>query len=121
MREVVAISSGQKSVEDIVASWYSFQNIKSINSAYNDWLGINLWEVFRRRRKVGKKFALLEQEFDNLINFRHGVIHRLELDFDLRREQIEDVFNVTLTLMNAFIDYLEEEKGFKIRDPEFEL
>lgn len=118
MRDVVAIASGEKSVEDVVASWYSFQNIKSISSAYNDWLGINLWEVFRRRRKVGRKFALLEQEFDNLIHFRHGVIHRLELDFDLSREQIEDIFSVTLALMDAFVDYLEEEKGFKIRDPE---
>lgn len=117
MRDVIAISSGEKSVEDVVASWYSFQNVRSISSAYNEWLGINLWEVFRRRRKVGRKFALLEQEFDNLINFRHGVIHRLELDFDLSRSQIEDILDVTLALMDAFVDYLEEEKGFKIRDP----
>jgi len=121
MRDVAAISLGEKSIEDVVADWYSFQNIKSISSAYNDWLGINLWEVFRRRRKVGKKFALLEQEFDNLINFRHGVIHRFELDFDLSREQIGDILDVTIALMNAFIDYLEDEKGFKIRDPEFDF
>lgn len=118
MRDVVAISSGEKRVEDVVADWYSFQNIKSISSAYNDWLDIDLWKVFRQRRRIGKRFALLEKEFDKIINFRHGVVHRLELDFDLSREQIGDVLDITQALIEAFVDHLEQEKGLKIRDPE---
>jgi hypothetical protein len=32
---VLSISANEKSVEDVVADWYSFQNIESISQAFN--------------------------------------------------------------------------------------
>ena len=39
--DVVAIRDGFKTLEDVVASWYSFQSIASIHAAYKEWLSID--------------------------------------------------------------------------------
>lgn len=44
---------GVRSVEDIVADGYSFQNIKSIHSAFSEWFGIDFWNIIRRRKNWG--------------------------------------------------------------------
>jgi hypothetical protein len=113
--DVLAISSGEKTIEDVVADWYSFQNIQSSHKAFSDWFGIDLWGLLRRRKRVGARLPMLERQLNRIIEFRHGVIHRLELDLDLGREEIEAIFDVTLAVVETFIDHLEKEKGFKIR------
>ena len=116
IQDVLAISAGYKTIEDIVADWYSFQNIQSINVAFKDWFGIDLWKILRRKRKIGRRIVLLEKQFDNIIRFRHGVVHRFEFDLDLSREQISEVLETAIVLVEAFIDYLEKERNLKIRD-----
>ena len=116
MQDVLAISSGAKTVEDIVADWYSFQNIQSINAAYKDWFGIDLWKILRQKRKVGHRIILLEKQFNNIIQFRHGVIHRFELDSDLSRDEIIVILNSAIILIESFIDYLETDRNIKIRN-----
>ena len=115
MQDVMAISAGQKTIEDVIADWYSFQNIQSISNAFKDWFNIDLWKILRRRKKVGQRILLLEKQFDNIIQFRHGLIHRFEFDLDLSREQITEVIDVALILVEAFIDYLENDKGIRIK------
>ena len=39
MVEVVSIAEGERSLEDIVVGWYSFQNLDSIQKAFCEWLG----------------------------------------------------------------------------------
>ena len=78
--DVVAIRDGFKTLEDVVASWYSFQSIASIHAAYKEWLSIDFWAVLRRRRKVGIRLPVLERQLDHLIEFRHGVVHRFDID-----------------------------------------
>ncbi len=116
MQDVLAISSGAKTIEDIVADWYSFQNIQSINAAYKDWFGIDLWKILRQKRKVGHRIILLERQFNNIIQFRHGVIHRFELDSDLSRDEIIVILDSAIILVEAFIDYLETDRNIKIRN-----
>ena len=55
MQDVLEISSGTKTIEDVIADWYSFQNIQSISAAYKDWFGIDLWKILRQKKKSGKE------------------------------------------------------------------
>lgn len=50
------------------------------------------------------------------VGSRHGVIHRFELDYELDRKKIEDVFDTIRLLMDTLIDTLERDKGLQIRD-----
>ena len=78
MVEVVSIAEGERSLEDIVVGWYSFQK------AFCEWLGIDFRATLRRRRRLGKRVVTLDAEFGRMIEARHGVIHRLQIDPELR-------------------------------------
>lgn len=118
MLDVLALSRGERSLEDIVANWYSFQNLDSIHKAFSDWLHIDFWKIIRsgKRRRMGSKIAFLEDRLNHIIQFRHGIIHRLEIDTGLDKREIDDIFATTLTVIDAFVDYLEASRGKSIRD-----
>lgn len=114
--DVLAIQSGSKTVEDVVADWYSFQNIASIHSAFFDWFGIDVWKLLRRRRRIGKRFPVLEKRLDELIQVRHGIVHRLAIDRDLTRKQTEQLLDLALAIVDTLVDHLEATRGLPIRD-----
>jgi hypothetical protein len=116
LAEVLAIESGTKTIEDIVADWYSFQNIASIHRAFSDWFGIDFWKLLRRRRKIGKRLPILEKQFNDLIQFRHGIVHGLSVDNELRKQQIQEILDLALAVIDTFVDYLEKARGKPIRE-----
>lgn len=116
MPDVLAIQSGEKTIEDVVANWYSFQNIASIHAAFSDWFGIDFWKLLRRRRKVGKKLPLLESRLNQLIKDRHGIVHHFLLNYEITKEQIEEILDLVLAIVDTFVDYLESSRAKVIRD-----
>lgn len=117
MEDVIAIRNGVKSLEDIVADWYSFQNLDSIHKAFSEWLRIDFWSIIRsgNKKRVGSKVAFLEERLNYIIEFRHGIIHRMEVDAGLDKKQIGDIFSATMAVIDAFVDYLEASRGKLIR------
>lgn len=99
MPQVIAIRDGAESVEDAVADWYSFQNIASIHKAFHEWFAIDFWKLLRRRRKIGRRLPMLEKQLNSVIGFRHSVIHRFELDQMLRKDEINEIFDLVLVLI----------------------
>ena len=55
MSDVLLVQSRKKTVEDIVVGWYSFQNINSIHIAFKEWFDIDIWNILRQKKKVGKR------------------------------------------------------------------
>ena len=113
--DVVAIRDGSKTLEDVVASWYSFQSIAGVHAAYKDWLGIDFWSIVRRRRKVGRRLPMLENKLNQLIEFRHGVVHRFDINLELKKEQIEEILDVVMAIVDEFVDYIENTRGVTVR------
>jgi len=62
--DVIAIKNGTRTIEDIIADWYSFQNIASIHRAFSEWFGIDFWTIIRKRKKLGNKIAILEDRLN---------------------------------------------------------
>jgi hypothetical protein len=118
MPDVMAIRDGSKSLEDVVADWYSFQNLDSIHSAFSEWLRIDFWKIIRtgKKRKIGNTVALLEERMNQIIQFRHGVVHRMELDATLDKNGIDNIYATTMAVIDAFVDHLEQSRGVPIRE-----
>ena len=114
--DVVAVRDGSKTLEEIAADWYSFQNISSIHRAFQDWLDIDVWSVLRKRRKIGSRLASLELELNDLIKFRHGIVHGLDINLELRRDRSEEIFDLVMVIINEFTGHLEMIRGIPIRD-----
>jgi hypothetical protein len=113
--DAVALSGGEKSIEDIVADWYSFQSIDSIHKAFQDWFAIDFWKLLRQRRKIGKRIDWLEKRLKSLIEFRHGIVHRFEFNPMLKKEGIEEILGLSLLLIEVFVQYIELSRGERIR------
>ena len=73
-------------------------------------------ENFTAKEKIGKRIILLEKQLNNIIQFRHGVIHRFELDLDVNRDEIITILDSAIILMEAFIDYMETDRNVIIRN-----
>jgi len=116
LSDVLAIESGAKSIEDAISDWYSFQNITSIHNAFSDWFGIDFWKLLRKRKKVGRRISMLESRLNQLIDFRHGIIHRFSIDVEISKQQIQEVFDLALAIIDVFVDHLEKNHGKLIRD-----
>ncbi len=95
---------------------YSFQNINGIHSAFNEWHGIDIWRILRKKKKVGRKLQFLEVQLNELIDIRHGVVHRFSLNKELRKPDIEELLDLVLVIINSFVDYLEDTQDKIIRD-----
>ena len=116
MVEVVSIAEGERSLEDIVVGWYSFQNLDSIQKAFCEWLGIDFRATLLRRRRVGKRVVTLDTEFGRMIEARHGVIHRLQIDPELQKHGISEMLDTSVAVIDGFVDHLESQRSMRIRD-----
>lgn len=116
MADVLAIRDGKKTIEDVVADLYSFQSISSIHTAFHEWFGIDFRGIIRRRKKVGARLPFLERRLAELIEFRHGLVHRFEINTGLQKEQIEEILDLVRALIDVFVEALEKKRGTPIRD-----
>jgi hypothetical protein len=65
---------------------------------------------------LGNKIAILEERLNYIIDFRHGVIHRMEVDPRLTKSQVDDIFSTTLVVIDVFVEHIEKRRGIPILD-----
>jgi hypothetical protein len=112
--EAAALVRGELTLEHLASDWYSFQNLDSIQKAYKEVLGIDIWKAIRRRRKVRKKRPLLSEALASLIGARHGVIHRFSLDKELDRDGFLHLLELVRTLIDVVAREVERKLGVSI-------
>jgi len=112
--ELVSVSRGELTVEEIVSGWYSFQNIDSIQRAFDDALGIDILRLLRRRKKVRGKLPLMHEFLADLIAQRHRVIHHFSFDRDLDRDGFLDLLHSTRVLIQSAADEIERKLGLPL-------
>jgi hypothetical protein len=112
--ELMNVVTSQKTVEDIVASWYSFQNLNSIHVAFKEWLGIDFWSIIRQHKKVGDHVVFIEAKLKWMIEYRHGVIHNFRWERAFGKESIEEMIAVTQKVIELFLEHLELERNMQI-------
>ena len=115
MHEVVSIADGEMSIEDVVVGWYRFQNLDSIQRAFSEWFGIDFRAALRRRKRIGRRVVTLDAELGRMIDARHGVIHRLDIDTSLRKQGAGELLDTAMAVIDAFVDHLESQRSMRIR------
>lgn len=111
-----AIASGQKRIEEVIAGWYSFQNVSSLQKAFSEWLGVDLWKVLRGAAASDDANSTLDQAFEKIVATRHKIIHGLQLDYDIDRARIVAILDDAARIVDAFVDHLEKDTRRLIRD-----
>ena len=110
----MAIARGELTIERIVSDWYSFQNVNSIQKAFNEVLGIDVWKLIRRRKKVRDKSLMMFKSLENLIEARHGIVHHFSLDRNLDRDTFLDLLYFIRALLLLVAEEIERKLGVKL-------
>ena len=108
--EASAIIRGELTLERVASGWFSFQNVDSIQKAYKEVHGIDVWKALRRRKKVRDRLPMLMDALKHLTGARHGVVHHLSIDRELDR----DGFVALLSLVRAILEVVGAEVKRKL-------
>ncbi|HYD49933.1 MAG TPA: hypothetical protein VEB21_16365 [Terriglobales bacterium] len=108
------VSQGKKKIEEVIAESYSFQNLSQINKGYKEWLSIDVRKVLFRKKRIGGKILFLETRVADIIQQRHGVVHRLDLDRSLTKEGYIAILDAIDASITEFRTFLERKYGIKI-------
>jgi hypothetical protein len=109
--EATALARDELTIERIASGWYSFQNLDSIQKAFKEVFGIDVWKALRRRKKVRAKLPMLSSALENLIGARHGVVHHFSLDRNLDREGFLDLLHLVRSLLDLMANEIERKLG----------
>lgn len=100
---------------DIIASWYNFQNLNSINAAYNKALGKMLFKelaFFEMEDSDGDLFYMGEnvyRDIQRILDDRHSVVHDINYSKKISKYRIEKYFDkihLLIDLSHILIDEL---------------
>lgn len=112
--EAIAVVRRELTLERIASGWFSFQNIDSIQKAFKDIHGIDVWKALRRRKKVRDRLPVLMTALQNLIGARHGVVHHLSIDRELNRKDFLILLHLVRAVLSVMGDEVEKKLGVQL-------
>lgn len=80
------LANGEITAESIIAREYSFQSVSGLTATFREWFRIDLGKILVPRRRVSNRTGSLLDGLTTLIDDRHDVVHRLDLDRTLDRD-----------------------------------
>lgn len=111
---LLEVSSGQRTIEDVITSFYTFQNLNQLNKAYKEWLDIDVRKILYTKARIGRTVSFLEHRINEIIQFRHGIVHHFEIDKSLTRDDYLAILAAVEKTMAEFIKFLETKYGITI-------
>jgi hypothetical protein len=100
----------EKTLAELLAEYYNFQNLYSLNYAFRELLNLELLDRWSKK-KINEKTYL--ENIQNLISQRHKIIHNLFSDENFVSQNILNYKETLVLIVNDFID-LVEKTGLKI-------
>lgn len=104
----------KKSLAEVEAGYYTFQNLSSANVAYSEYLQINLFKLWNRKKKIGKRFYSIREIIEELIQLRHEIVHKAYLKPDFHKIEVDRYRKAVELAGKSVVAALEQEKGFRI-------
>ena len=111
-KDVLSISKNEKTIESIISETYNFQNIK--NLAYKERFGIDIRSILYKKKKIGNRFAVLENRMGEIIKFRHSVIHHFIFNNELNKSDLINIFDTVKSVITTVTDFFESKYKIKI-------
>lgn len=113
-QQLVEMKSNGINLEEIISKNYSFQNLSQINKAYKDWLNIDIKKILYTKKKIGNKVKYLESRLNELIQYRHNVVHQFYFDNNLSKNNFIELVSIIEKSVEEITKYLEIKYSFKI-------
>ena len=103
--DLVEISNGNKTVEEVFASTLSFQNIQKICSNFHSLdnkmdIGRALKQPYNKRKKN------LYDQINDILERRHALIHRLEIDDSYNTERLKKDIRDVIDAIKRVYSYI---------------
>jgi hypothetical protein len=111
---LLQVNNGELTVEDIIAQAYTFQNLDQLNKAYKEWLDIDVRKLLFKKKRIGRSVSFLENRIAEIIQYRHGVVHRLALDRSLTRDAYLAILDAVEASIREFLQFLERKYSVTI-------
>jgi len=112
---LLEIERKERTIENIIAENYTFQNLNQLNKAYKEWLGIDVRKILYKRKKIGNSIKFLENRISDIIQYRHGIVHHFALDSSLTKDGYIHILEAIEKTMLEFIGFIEIKYGVKIK------
>jgi hypothetical protein len=111
---LIEVDKKERTIENVIAMNYTFQNLNQLNKAYKEWLNIDVLKILFRKKKLGKSINYLASRIDEIIQYRHGIIHRFEIDKNLSRDDFMVLLKTVKLGIEEVIHYLEKKYTMQI-------
>ncbi len=111
---LLEVGSKERTIENIIAGSYTFQNMNQLNKAYKEWLEIDVRKILYKKRKIGNSITFLENKISEIIQYRHGIVHHFEIDRSLTKDGYIHILEAIEKTMLEFIGFIEKKYGVKI-------
>src|ERR1700720_2386325 len=105
---LLQVSDGKRTVEDVIAETYTFQNLGQLNKAYKEWLNIDVRALMFKKKRIGRKVSFLENRLKEIIQYRHGVIPHFQLDRSLTKDGYTAILDAVQASITEFLGFLEK-------------
>lgn len=111
---VLDIHKNKRSIEDLIAENYTFQNLDQLNKAYKDWLDIDVRKILFKKKRIGKSIIFLENRISEIIQYRHGIVHHFAIDRSLTRDAYIHILDAISLAIEEFVLFVETKYGIDI-------
>jgi len=111
---LLEVSNKVKTIENVIAENYTFQNLNQLNKAYKDWLNIDVKNILYKKKKVGNRITFLENRISDIIQYRHGIVHHFSIDRSLTKEDYIHILEAVEKSIIELLDFIEKRYEFKI-------
>lgn len=111
---VLEMHGKKRTVENLIAEGYTFQNLDQLNKAYKEWLDIDVRKILFKKKRIGKSVAFLERRIAEIIQYRHGVVHHFALDTSLTRESFIEILDAVSLAIEEVVLFVERKYQIEV-------
>lgn len=113
-RQLRDLLSGKKTLAELEAENYTFQNLYSAHAAYKAYIGVDIFDILNKRRRVGKTSRIVRDVIQEILELRHKIVHTAFLDIDLNKERMDTYIGYLRKAGQLFVNKFLAEKNFRI-------
>ncbi len=111
---LLEVKNNEKTIENVIADNYTFQNLNQLNKAYKEWLEIDVRQILYKKKKIGNSITFLENRISEIIQYRHGIVHHFAIDRSLTKDNYIHILEAIEKSMIEFVNFLETKYNIKI-------
>jgi len=105
---------GKVTLAECEANSYSFQNLNSANSAFQQYVKVSLYNIWNRRKKYGGRAYRVLEVLQELLILRHRIIHEAYIKSNLSKNDVVRYTKFVEYAGELLAHHLEENRKFRI-------